>query len=156
MRRGVFIEDHTSYDLTKVEEGLKAQDMVCTESVFVLPGDYAVSLAIFDTATKEHSVKKSQAAHCLEDRPFAGRMAEISRRSSSSRASNRPIIGSCPRKREAESPRDAPAADAHRCAGESDAFPTELSAQFWSAGSQPQHHHPVFEVISKCPHLDSS
>lgn len=58
--QGRVYQDHTSYDLTKVEEGLKAQDMVCTESVFVLPGDYAVSLAIFDTATKEHSVKKAR------------------------------------------------------------------------------------------------
>ena len=58
--QGHVYQDHTSYDLTKVEEGLKAQDMVCTESVFVLPGDYSVSLGIFDTATKEHSVKKTK------------------------------------------------------------------------------------------------
>ncbi len=57
---GRIYQDHTSYDLEKVEEGLKAQDLVCTESAFVMPGDYSVSLAIYDTATKEHSVKKDK------------------------------------------------------------------------------------------------
>ncbi len=54
---GVIYQDHTSYDLTKVEEGMRSQDLSLTESVFALPGDYAVSLAIYDTATKEHSAK---------------------------------------------------------------------------------------------------
>ena len=58
--QGRIYQDHTSYDLTKVEEGLKAQDLSVTESAFVLPGDYAVSLAIYDTATKEHSVRKTK------------------------------------------------------------------------------------------------
>jgi len=57
---GRIYQDHTSYDLTKVEEGLKAQDLSVTEYAFVLPGDYAVSLAIYDTATKEHSIKKTR------------------------------------------------------------------------------------------------
>jgi hypothetical protein len=39
---------------------MKAQDLMCNESAFVLPGDYSVSLAIYDTATKEHSVKKAK------------------------------------------------------------------------------------------------
>jgi hypothetical protein len=58
--QGRIYQDHTSYDLTKVEEGLRAQDLICTESAFLLPGDYSVSLAIYDTATKEHSVKKTR------------------------------------------------------------------------------------------------
>ena len=58
--KGRVYQDHTAYDLEKVEAGLKAQDLVCTESVFVLPGDYLVALGIYDTATKEHAVKKGK------------------------------------------------------------------------------------------------
>jgi hypothetical protein len=58
--QGRAFQDHTSYDLEKVEAGLKSQDLVCTESVFVLPGEYSVAVAIYDTATKEHSVKKTK------------------------------------------------------------------------------------------------
>jgi hypothetical protein len=57
---GRIYQDHTVYDLEKVEEGLKAQDLICTETAFVLPGDYAVSVAIYDTATKEHAIKKDK------------------------------------------------------------------------------------------------
>jgi hypothetical protein len=57
---GRIYQDHTTYDLAKVEEGLKAQDLLCTESVFVVPGDYVVSVAIYDTATKEHAIKKDK------------------------------------------------------------------------------------------------
>jgi hypothetical protein len=58
--QGRIYQDHTSYDLEKVEVGLKSQDLVCTESVFVLPGDYSVAVAIYNTATKEHSIKKDK------------------------------------------------------------------------------------------------
>jgi len=58
--QGHVYQDHTTYDLEKVESGLRAQDLVCTESAFVLPGDYAVSLAIYNTATREHSVKRNK------------------------------------------------------------------------------------------------
>src|SRR5262249_25331034 len=47
-------------DLEKVEEGLKSQDLTCTESVFVLPGEYSVALGIYLTATKEHAIKKDK------------------------------------------------------------------------------------------------
>ncbi len=57
---GRLYQDHISYDLAKVEDGMRAQELNLTESIFVLPGDYAVSLAIYDTATKEHSVKKTR------------------------------------------------------------------------------------------------
>lgn len=57
---GRVYQDHTPYDLAKVEDGMKFQDLSITESVFVLPGDYSVSMAVYDTATKEHSVKKTR------------------------------------------------------------------------------------------------
>lgn len=55
---GRIYQDHTPYDLAKVEEGMRAQDLSITQSAFVLPGDYSVSMAIYATATKEHSTKK--------------------------------------------------------------------------------------------------
>src|SRR5579863_435437 len=58
--KGRTYQDHTTYDLAKAEEGLKAQDITCTDMAFVLPGDYAVSVAIYDTATKEHVIKKNK------------------------------------------------------------------------------------------------
>ncbi len=53
-------QDHTNYDLAKVEDGMRAQDLSLTESAFMLPGDYSVAIAIYDTATKEHSIKKTK------------------------------------------------------------------------------------------------
>jgi hypothetical protein len=55
---GRIYQDHTPYDLAKVEDGMRAQDLSITESAFMLPGDYSVSIAIYDTATREHSTKK--------------------------------------------------------------------------------------------------
>lgn len=58
--KGQIYQDHSTYELEKVESGLKSQDLVCTESAFVLPGDYQVFWAIFDTATGEHAAKKDK------------------------------------------------------------------------------------------------
>ena len=58
--KGRIYQDHTSYDLEKVEKGLSSQDLICTESAFVLPGYYSVAMAIYDTATKEHTVKRDR------------------------------------------------------------------------------------------------
>src|SRR5207245_253474 len=58
--KGATYQDHGAIGLAKVEEGLKSSDVVYTESVFVLPGDYRVAIAIFDTATKEHASRKDK------------------------------------------------------------------------------------------------
>jgi hypothetical protein len=58
--KGRMFQDHSTYDLGKAEEGLKAQDISCTDFAFVLPGDYSVSVAIYDTATREHVIKKDK------------------------------------------------------------------------------------------------
>ena len=57
---GAAWQDHGTIDLEKVEAGLKSSDVLYTESAFVLPGDYRVAIAIFDTATGEHSVRKDK------------------------------------------------------------------------------------------------
>ncbi len=57
---GVSYRDHGTIDLDKPDEGWSAPKMSYTHSAFVLPGDYRVCLAIFDTATSEHSVKQEK------------------------------------------------------------------------------------------------
>lgn len=49
-------QNHQEMDLAHVEEGIKANDALFTQLFFVLPGEYGISIALFDTATGEHSV----------------------------------------------------------------------------------------------------
>jgi hypothetical protein len=51
-------QDHAEYDLAKAETPLKGSVAISTDSAFVLPGDYSVSLAIYFTATGEHAAKR--------------------------------------------------------------------------------------------------
>lgn len=53
-------QDHGIIDLEKIEEGIRSQNVTYVESAFVLPGDYRVAVAIFDTATGEHSAKQEK------------------------------------------------------------------------------------------------
>jgi len=53
-------EDHGIIDLEKIEEGIRNQNVTYAESAFVMPGDYRVAVAIFDTATGEHSAKQEK------------------------------------------------------------------------------------------------
>jgi hypothetical protein len=58
--QGHVYQDHSEYDLEKVEVGIKASDLLCTDTAFVLPGDYQVAYAILDTATGEHAVRRDK------------------------------------------------------------------------------------------------
>jgi hypothetical protein len=51
-------QNHGSIDLGKLEDGVRSQNLTYTQLVFVLPGDYRVSVAILETATSQHSVKQ--------------------------------------------------------------------------------------------------
>ena len=53
-------EDHGVIDLEKLEDGIRNQNVTYVASAFVLPGDYRVAIALFDTATREHSVKQEK------------------------------------------------------------------------------------------------
>lgn len=53
-------QDHVTIDLVKIEEGIRNQNVTYVESAFVLPGDYRVAVALFDTATGEHSAKQER------------------------------------------------------------------------------------------------
>ncbi len=58
--KGQAFQDHGTIELDKIQEGVSKQDVTCTLSAFVLPGDYGVSLAVFFTSTGEHSVKREK------------------------------------------------------------------------------------------------
>ncbi len=51
-------QNHGSIDLAKLEEGVRSQYLNYSHLAFVLPGDYRVSVAIFETATSQHSVRQ--------------------------------------------------------------------------------------------------
>jgi hypothetical protein len=53
-------QDHGTIELEKLEDGIRNQNVTYVESAFVLPGDYRVAVAIFDTATGEHSAKQEK------------------------------------------------------------------------------------------------
>jgi len=57
---GVTYQNHGAIDLGKVEEALSVANLTYTQYAFIVPGDYRVSFAIFDTATSEHSVRKEK------------------------------------------------------------------------------------------------
>lgn len=56
--RGGVWQNHLDMDLTRVEEGMKSNNVDFTILFFVLPGDYQVTLAVCDDATNEHSVRR--------------------------------------------------------------------------------------------------
>jgi hypothetical protein len=51
-------QDHGVLDLAKVQPGVKGQIINYTESVFVLPGSYSMSIGVFDTNTRDHWLKR--------------------------------------------------------------------------------------------------
>jgi len=57
--QGLRYQNHSEIDLRKVEEGLKSSNVMYTQSAFVLPGDYRVAIAIYDSATKEHATRRT-------------------------------------------------------------------------------------------------
>jgi hypothetical protein len=49
-------QNHQELDLEQIQEQIKAANGLFTQSLFILPGKYRVSVAVFDNATGEHSV----------------------------------------------------------------------------------------------------
>jgi hypothetical protein len=56
--KGFAWQNHLEMDLERVEAGIKANDAVFSQTFFVLPGDYRIAIALYDTATKEHTIAK--------------------------------------------------------------------------------------------------
>ncbi len=59
-RDGLRYQDHGTIDLSKLDENIKAADLEYSQPAFFLPGDFRLAMAIFDTATGEHSAKQMQ------------------------------------------------------------------------------------------------
>jgi hypothetical protein len=55
---GAVWQFHESIDLARVPEQIRHNDVLYPRSFFLLPGDYRLAIAIYDTATEEHSVTK--------------------------------------------------------------------------------------------------
>jgi hypothetical protein len=70
-RDNTLYQSHGSIELEKLEEGIKAQNVTYTQSVFVTPGDYTASFALLDTATGDHSTKRERLhVQALKNDPF--------------------------------------------------------------------------------------
>jgi hypothetical protein len=54
-RDGAHYQEHSSIELSKLDENIKAANLQITQRAFFLPGDYRLAVAILDTATGEHS-----------------------------------------------------------------------------------------------------
>ncbi|HWE51102.1 MAG TPA: hypothetical protein VG273_15015 [Bryobacteraceae bacterium] len=56
--KGAVWQHHYPIDLETIAEGVKGNDYQYVQPFFVLPGDYTVLLALFDTASEEHTVTR--------------------------------------------------------------------------------------------------
>ena len=57
---GARYQDHSSIELNKLDEDVKAADLEISHRAFVVPGDYQLAVALFDSATGEHSTAQTQ------------------------------------------------------------------------------------------------
>ncbi len=65
---GRFYRGHGEFDLKEVNEAAKKEDFVYSQSALVIPGEYRVSVALFNTVTNEHSFTRKT----LRVPPFKG------------------------------------------------------------------------------------
>ena len=76
--KGGIWQNHLDLDLVHMEEGMKSNSVDFTMFFFVLPGDYQVSLAVYDDATSEHSVRKHRLrVSPLKNDPLPGAWAGL-------------------------------------------------------------------------------
>jgi hypothetical protein len=71
-------QNHQEMDLEHIEQGMKANDALFSQLCFVLPGDYRVSVGVFDNATGEHGViKRTLHVAPLKNDPLQGAWADL-------------------------------------------------------------------------------
>lgn len=71
--KGTVWQDHESVDLGPIPEAMKRNDAVYVRNFMVLPGDYQVAFAVYDTATGEHAATKRRFhVPALRNDPFPG------------------------------------------------------------------------------------
>jgi hypothetical protein len=59
-RDGSRYQNHGSIELGKLDENVKAANLEYSQAAFFLPGDFQLAVAILDTATGEHTIKRAQ------------------------------------------------------------------------------------------------
>ena len=57
---GTRYQDHSSIDLSKLDENIKSANLEYLQRAFLLPGDYRLAVAVLYTATGEHSARQTQ------------------------------------------------------------------------------------------------
>ena len=76
--KGRVWQNHVEMDLEHMEEGMKANNAVFSQLIFLLPGDYQVATAIFDSATGEHGViKRRLHVSPLKNDPLPGAWRDL-------------------------------------------------------------------------------
>ncbi len=65
---GRIYQDHGTLDLAKTEAGIKSQIITYTESAFVMPGNYPLTIGAFDTNNGDHWLR----TETLKVPPFKG------------------------------------------------------------------------------------
>jgi|SRR5665213_613327 len=77
-KAGLAFQTHRDFDLEGLREGIKGNNVVFTQPFFVVPGDYRVAVAAFDTATGEHSaVKRNLRVSPLKKDPLPGMWRDL-------------------------------------------------------------------------------
>jgi hypothetical protein len=59
-RDGARYQEHGSIELARLDEKIKSANLEYAQSAFVIPGEYKLAVALFDTGTGEHSVRQSE------------------------------------------------------------------------------------------------
>jgi hypothetical protein len=49
-------QDHLEMDLENIQAGMSTKDVLFSRAFFVVPGDYRIAIALYDTATMEHTI----------------------------------------------------------------------------------------------------
>lgn len=76
--KGRVWQNHQEMDLEHMEEGMKANNAIFSQIVFLLPGDYGVAIAIFANASGEHGViKRRLHVSPLKNDPLPGAWRDL-------------------------------------------------------------------------------
>jgi hypothetical protein len=76
--KGRVWQNHQEIDLEHMEEGMKTNNVVFSQLLFVLPGDYRVSVAIFANATGDHSaIERKLHVSPLKNDPLPGAWRDL-------------------------------------------------------------------------------
>jgi hypothetical protein len=76
--KGHVWQNHQEMDLEHMEEGMKTNNALFSQLLFVLPGDYRISVAIFANATGDHSaIQRKLHVGPLKNDPLPGAWRDL-------------------------------------------------------------------------------